>query len=95
VTSVRVEDQPLAPSTPRVRRVLNGWLSYACAAMPAAGVEISFTLPTGKPVEVYAADKSYGLPDEGKFLINSRPLTATPSQDGDVTIVTRRVQLIP
>ena len=61
----------------------------------AAGVEISFSLPAGKPVEVYAADKSYGLPDEGKFLINSRPLTATPSQDGDVTIVTRRVQLIP
>jgi hypothetical protein len=95
VTSVRMEDQPLTAGIPRDRRFLNGWSAYAWAAMPPAGIEIGFSLPAGKPVEVYVADKSYSLPNEGKFLINSRPLTATPSQDGDVTIVTRRVQLIP
>jgi hypothetical protein len=63
--------------------------------MPAAGVEITFSLPDGKPVEVSAVDQSYGLPPEGMFLLNSRPLKATPSQEGDVTIVSRRVELIP
>jgi hypothetical protein len=63
--------------------------------MPSKGVEISFTLPPGKPFEVYAADQTFGLPLEGMFLLKSRPLTATPSQDGDVTVVSRRVQLIP
>jgi hypothetical protein len=63
--------------------------------MPAVGVEISFTVPLGTPVEVSAADESYSLPRDGAFLVNARPLTATPSQDGDVTIVTRRVQLLP
>jgi hypothetical protein len=63
--------------------------------MPAKGVEITFTLPAGKPVEVYALDETYGLPLEGLFLVKARPFTATPSQDGDVTVVSRRVQLLP
>jgi len=95
VASVRIDGQPLTAGIPRDRRFLNRWSAYACAAMPPSGIEISFSLPAGKLVDVYAADKSYSLPNEGKFLVNSRPLTATPSQDGDVTIVTRRVQLIP
>jgi hypothetical protein len=63
--------------------------------MPAKGIEMRFTLPAGKPVEVYALDESYGLPLEGLFLQKARPLTATPSQDGDLTVVSRRVQLLP
>jgi hypothetical protein len=63
--------------------------------MPEAGIEVSFSVPLGKSVEVSAVDQSYGLPPEGAFLANSRPLTATPSQNGDVTLVTRRVQLLP
>ncbi len=96
VESVRMEGLPVQPQTRQMRNALyNGWVGYACPAMPAAGVEISFSLPTGKPVEVSAADQTYGLPSEGTFLLDSRPLTATPSQNGDVTIVTRRVQLLP
>jgi hypothetical protein len=63
--------------------------------MSAKGIEISFTLPTGKPVEVYALDQTYALPPEASFLVKARPFTATPSQDGDVTVVSRRVQLLP
>jgi hypothetical protein len=95
IESARMGGQPLEPVTPEIRRYFNGWTIYACPAMPAAGVEISFTVPLGKPVEVSAADESYSLPRDGAFLVNARPLTATPSQDGDVTIVTRRVQLLP
>jgi hypothetical protein len=95
IDSVRVEGTPLQPESQRVREYLNGWAIYVCVTMPSKGVEISFTLPPGKPFEVYAADQTFGLPLEGMFLLKSRPLTATPSQDGDVTVVSRRVQLIP
>jgi len=95
VQSVRMGGLPLQPETQRFRSLRNGWVLYACAAMPAAGVEISFSVPLGKPVEVTAADVTYGLPPEGAFLLQSRPLTATPSQNGDVTLVSRRVQLLP
>jgi len=95
VDSVRMEGTPLGPESQRVRAYLNGWAIYDCVTMPARGVEISFTLPPGKPFEIYAIDQTFGLPLEGMFLRKSRPLTATQSQDGDVTVVSRRVQLIP
>jgi len=95
IDSVRMEGEPLQPQGERERQFLNGWAYYSCATMPAKGVELSFTLPVGKPVEVYAVDKTYSLPLEGSFLLKARPLTATKSQDGDVTLVTRRVQLLP
>jgi len=95
IDSVRMEGEPVQPETEVLRRFLNGWLLYECRTMPAKGVEITFTLPVDKPVEIQVMDQSYGMPLEGMFLLKSRPLTATPSQDGDVTIVTRHVQLIP
>jgi hypothetical protein len=95
IESVRMEGEPVPPETERERKYLNGWSYYDCPTMPAKGMEIRFTLPTGKPVEVYALDETYGLPLEGLFLLKARPLTATPSQDGDVTVVSRRVQLLP
>jgi hypothetical protein len=95
VQDVRIEGQSLQPEIQRIRQYFNGWSAYRCQAMPAGGVEISFSLPAGKPVNVSAADQTYGLPPEGAFLLKARPLTAAASQDGDVTIVTRRVELIP
>jgi hypothetical protein len=95
VEEVRIQGHPVAPENPRVHRLLNGWTAYSCAGLPTAGVNMTFTLPSGKMVEVTAIDRSYGLPSVGAFLSNARPLTATPSQDGDVTVVSRRVQLFP
>lgn len=95
VAGVRVQGQHVAPDSPRVRRFLNGWSAYSCAGIPSAGVNMTFTLPVGKMVEITAIDRSYGLPSVGAFLANARPLTATPSQDGDLTVVSRRVQLFP
>jgi hypothetical protein len=95
VEGVRVEGEPVQPETELIRRYLNGWDVYDCMTMPAKGVEISFDLPMGKPVEVYALDQTYVLPLEGMFLLKSRPLTATRYSQGDLTIVSRRVQLNP
>jgi hypothetical protein len=95
VEDVRVEGQPVEPELPRIRQYFNGWAVYRCPALPASGIQISFSVPQGKTVEVAAADQSYGLPAEGTFLLKARPLTAAPSQNGDVTIISRRVQLFP
>ncbi|MGA8223907.1 MAG: M20/M25/M40 family metallo-hydrolase [Candidatus Acidiferrales bacterium] len=95
IDSVRVEGEPVQPQTERMRQYLNGWTYYRFPTMPGKGIEFKFTLPTGKPVEVHVLDQKYGLPMEGTFLLKARPLTATASQDGDVTVVSRRVQLLP
>jgi hypothetical protein len=95
IETVRMEGEPIQPEIERIRRELNGWYAYSCVTMPVKGVEISFTLPVGKPVEVVAMDMSYGLPLEGAFLSKARPFTATPSGMGDLTEVSRRVQLLP
>ena len=95
VEDVRVGGRALAPQEPRIRQYFNGWAMYRCDAISADGVEIDFSLPTGKPVEVSAADESYALPPDGEFLLKARPLKAAPSQDGDTTIIARSVQLLP
>ncbi|HXX70731.1 MAG TPA: M28 family peptidase [Candidatus Acidoferrum sp.] len=95
IESVTVGGQPQQAPAPRVRTYLHNWLAYSCPTMSASGVEITFSLPTGKAVDVSVLDESYGLPGEGTFLLHARPLTATASQRGDVTMVIRRVQLLP
>ncbi len=95
VDAVRVGGIPMEPQTARVQGFFNGWTVYSCPAMPSEGVEISFSLPSGVPVEVSAVDREYGLPAEGHFLLKARPLTAAPADTGDVTLVSRRVRLFP
>jgi hypothetical protein len=95
VDQVQVEDHAVAPESERLRRELNGWYGYSCETIPAKGIEISFTLPAGKPVQVYAVDTSFTLPLEGMFLLKSRPFPATPYGDGDRTMVVRHVELLP
>jgi hypothetical protein len=63
--------------------------------MPAEGIEMSFTLPSASPVEAYLLDESYALPPDGMFLKKARPPDAVPSQDGDATVVSRRIEIRP
>jgi len=95
IDQVHIQDEPIPHKTDRVLRYFNGWDLYRCMTMPAKGIEMQFELPLGKPVEVYVLDLSYGLPLEGMFVMKSRPLTATSYQQGDATILTRRIQLNP
>ena len=95
IESVTMGGLPQQPQTPRLRAYLHNWSGYSCATMPAGGVELTFSVPIGKSIEVSVVDESYGLPAEGAFLLHARPLTATPSATGDVTTITRHVQLLP
>jgi hypothetical protein len=95
VSGARINDVAVEGDSSRSHRLFGDWEIYRCLTTPAGGVEIAFSLPAGKPLEVYALDATYGLPPAGKFLLDARPFTAAPSQDGDVTIISRRVQFIP
>jgi hypothetical protein len=95
VTKVNMQGEPIKRATEKMRFFFGDWNIYRCLTMPPEGVEIAFTLPVGKPLQVYVADVKHGLPVEGKFLLNARPLSATPSHDGDLTIVSRSMQLLP
>lgn len=95
IDSVRIEGLPVAPKTDRMRRYTNGWSYYGCWTTPAKGIEITFQIPTGNSVEVYAVDRTAGLPPDGSFLLQARPLTAARYSEGDLTILSRRVRLIP
>ena len=94
IESAVASDEPLQPQTEKVRQYRNDWYAYDFYAMPAKGVEVSFTLPVGKPVEVYVLDVTAALPLEGMSLLKSRPLSATSYGEGDCTIASRRVQLL-
>ena len=93
VESVSLNGHNFPPLSARVLRYTHGWHAYACDTVPAGGIEVQFTLPGGKPMSVLLLDKSYSLPVEGSFLEKARPQTTIASQDGDATIVTRRISL--
>jgi hypothetical protein len=95
VRTVRVNNQPEEPQSTRLLRYFDGWKVYRCVTMPPEGIEMAFSLSLGKPVQLEVVDATYRLPLEGSFLQHARPITATASQEGDVTIVSRRVQLLP
>ncbi|MGA7917375.1 MAG: hypothetical protein WCA00_19230, partial [Candidatus Acidiferrales bacterium] len=95
IESVSAQGQPLQPETEKIRREVNGWFVFDFSAMPAKGIELGFTLPAGRAVEVYALDATYSLPLEGLFLLKARPLSAVPYGSGDRTIISRRVELLP
>jgi hypothetical protein len=56
-------------------------------------VEIEAVLVGEKPAEIVLTDQSPGLPPEGAKLAALRPRTAVPSDEGDVSLVTRRVRI--
>jgi len=56
------------------------------------GVEVICTF-AGPPGELFLIDASYGVPAEVRSVVDARPADAVASQDGDLTIAYRRIQL--
>ena len=85
------------PQHAKLRKLRTGNTALLIAGIPGAGVQLAAEAAPGPmPVQVY--DQSSGLPEElpdGKMLQLARPRRATSSQDGDVTVVERIVQLNP
>jgi hypothetical protein len=92
IRSFRVAGEALAPINPRLVSYQGGWRVITCLTTPSEGVEFALEGGPG-PLEVYAGDRSAGVPTAGDPLLRARGPEAAPSYQGDVTIVTRRLKL--
>jgi hypothetical protein len=69
------------------------WLPYSDATLPPAGCEVQLLLGDTGPVELYAMDATPGLPPSGAALLAARPPSAVPQQQGDTTLVSRKLKI--
>jgi len=67
--------------------------SVTIMTLPAAGGELSFETPRDASVSLQLLDKSHEFPRPGRFLQEARGAAATPSREGDVSVIFRTVHL--
>jgi hypothetical protein len=95
-TAVRIDGHPLPAADPRRPRPQSGppgWLSFSNVTLPPAGFELDMMLDDTGPLELYGFDTSFGLPPAGAGLLAARPPWAVPLQQGDTTLVSRRLKI--
>jgi hypothetical protein len=63
------------------------------ATLPPQGLEVELVLGSSAAFELLLADSSPGLPDSGRGLASERGSLAVPIQDGDQSLVLRRVSV--
>ena len=68
-----------------------GWHGITVLTLPPGGAEIDLVLGTAGRVEGTVLDRTLGVPPAGRALVRSRPAAAAPINDGDGTVVTRRI----
>ena len=73
----------------RVADQRDSW-SVLYAAPPEDGVEATFVVPVGEPLDLTVADISDGLPDVPGQLFAPRPADITQQHFADGTVVFRR-----
>jgi hypothetical protein len=52
---------------------------------------LALHLEGNAPFALLIVDATPGLPPEGNTLLQARPTTAVPSQDGDVTLIANEI----
>jgi hypothetical protein len=70
-----------------------GWYRQTILTLPPQGIELNVVLGSTAPQEWYINDRSFSLPPAGDALRKARPAWATPYQDGDMTVVSRKVKI--
>lgn len=91
--SLRIGGQPIEIGPRPPGAPPTGWRPFTVFALPAEGVELDVVLGEAKPFDWYAADRSDGLPPSGRTLTAARPNTAVTVNDGDSTMVSRKVRI--
>jgi hypothetical protein len=77
--------------TKRYRFASNGWeLDYW--AVPDSGVIVALSIPAGAKIDFELASRTPGLPPIPGVTIPVRPPSIVPSQDGDVSVVYRKLR---
>lgn len=69
------------------------WYNFSHLTLPAGGAEMTFVLASTAKHDWYLVDQSYGLPPAGAPLQKARPAASVPFQDGDITLVSRKLNL--
>jgi hypothetical protein len=70
-----------------------GRYEVAVLTLPKEGVEMDLVLGNPRPLDGYIFDRSLGLPPAGDALRKARPDDAVAFQDGDTTVVSRKVRI--
>ncbi|HSN89297.1 MAG TPA: hypothetical protein VL025_21200, partial [Thermoanaerobaculia bacterium] len=83
-----VEVEPRSPGAPA-----QGWRPLTVVGLPSQGVELDVVLGESRPFDWFAADRSDGLPPSGRALLDARPDNAVPLNEGDTTLVSRKVRI--
>ena len=87
--SATFEGRPVSFNNSR----LPGYSFLQIVTVPPQGVELEVVLGQKAPQEWYVVDQSSGLPPGGEALLKARPPTAVAFQDGDATLVSRKVRI--
>ena len=70
-----------------------GYYTLDCFGRACDGLVVELRLEEEVPVEVLVVDSSSGLPEGGEDWLQARPATAVPRNEGDLTLLLRRVDL--
>ena len=73
--------------------VVGGYYTLECNGRACDGLVVELHLEGEAPVEVLVTDSSSGLPPGGEDWLQARPDTAVPVNEGDLTLIMRRVDL--
>ena len=72
---------------------VQGYYSLDCFGRGCDGLVVELRLAGESPVEVLVVDSTSGLPEGGEDWLQARPDTAVPRDQGDLTLLMRRVDL--
>ena len=72
---------------------VQGYYSLDCFGRACDGLVVELRLAGESPVEVLVVDSTSGLPTGGEDWLQARPDTAVPRNEGDLTLVLKRVDL--
>lgn len=70
-----------------------GWTELSMAGIRPEGVEMEVVLGAAQPLDWYVYDVSPGLPPGGEALLQARPSAAVTFQNGDTTLLARKVRM--
>lgn len=64
-----------------------------CLTEDCRNVSVTLDVASEKPFDILFGERRFGLPPDGKMLLQARPSTAVPSQLGDGTVIVSKVSV--
>ncbi len=90
-TEWRIDGVVVPPDQTDRPLFVTGYEVVTVWTMPATGVEFELVFDDAQKRSIWLSDRSYDLPEQGRFLRAARPNSAVPVATGDGTLVSVRV----